>query len=116
MTSHPTVSDEAYRLGLVLIGARACKHYKDEDCGFCQAEAMIAAGYKLIPDDPRHVIEFREDGCTIQHPLSCRPNLFDCPVNRWSECRGIAWDTPGRYECRLDGDQLVVGERIEEQP
>lgn len=29
----------------------------------------------------RHIIEFREDGWTIQHPLSCRPNLFDCIVN-----------------------------------
>ena len=29
----------------------------------------------------RHIIELREDGWTIQHPLTCRPNLFDCITN-----------------------------------
>ena len=32
-----------------------------------------------------HQIELRIDGWTIQHPLSCRPNLFECKVNRAAE-------------------------------
>jgi hypothetical protein len=30
----------------------------------------------------RHVAEFRPDGYSILHPLSCRPRLHDCPVQR----------------------------------
>lgn len=115
MFNHPTVSDEAYQLGLVLIGARTCKHYKGEDCGFCQAEAVIAAGYRLIPASPEnHVIEFREDDWTIQHPLSCRPNLFHCPTTRAATHRLSTPAELGRFECWLESDRLVVGDRIED--
>ncbi|MFI2650180.1 DUF6085 family protein [Micromonospora fulviviridis] len=72
----------------------------------------------------QHVIEFRADGWTIQHPLSCRPNLFDCPVNRAAE-RGMAGldgppAPPGRYACALGspeepgGDWFYIGDRVDQ--
>jgi hypothetical protein len=53
----------------------------------------------------QHVIEFRADGWTIQHPLACRPNLFDCPFNRVAE-RDLEGPPAelGRFPCRLDED------------
>lgn len=52
--------------------------------------------------DDRHIIEFREDGWTLMHPLACRPNLFDCPVNRIAG-RQLSEppDLLGRFECEL---------------
>ena len=54
-----------------------------------------------------HVIEFRENGWTIKHPLICRPNLFDCEVNRAAE-RDI--DGPpqqlGRFVCGITGGKF----------
>lgn len=58
----------------------------------------------LEADQVGHIIEFREDGWTIQHPLSCRPNLFDCPVNRAAE-RDLDEPPecgPGRYTCGVE--------------
>jgi len=51
-----------------------------------------------------HIIEFRDDGWTIQHPLSCRPNLFDCEVNRAAErdVDGVPPEGTGRYTCGSD--------------
>lgn len=67
------------------------------------------------PDDEHHVIEFREDGWTIKHPLACRPTLFDCRVNRAAE-RDLR-EPPaelGRFECGIsEDDRLVVGERVQ---
>ena len=31
--------------------------------------------------EQRHIAEFREDGWGLQHPVECRPNLLDCPLN-----------------------------------
>lgn len=33
--------------------------------------------YRL--SDPRHLVKVDADGWTVQHPQSCRPNLFTCP-------------------------------------
>ncbi len=61
-----------------------------------------------------HVIELHGDGWTIMHPLSCRPNLFDCPINRTAEDQiteplgGV-----GRFEVTLDGDgTLLIGRPV----
>jgi hypothetical protein len=83
--------------------------------------AFIAAARELVPsladeverlraelaalnDGPdEHVIDLRDDGWTIKHPLSCRPHLFDCPVNRAAE-RDLT-EAPaqlGRFVCLLD--------------
>jgi hypothetical protein len=60
-----------------------------------------------------HIVDFRENGWTVQHPLSCRPNLFDCKVNKAAE-RDLT-EPPaelGRFVCELDGDgQFAIGAR-----
>jgi hypothetical protein len=66
-----------------------------------------------------HVIDLREDGWTIQHPLSCRARgeLFSCPVNRLAGQQLLdPLDFTGRFEVGLndDGDQLVIGDRVED--
>lgn len=87
--------------------------YKD---GRLALDALVAAGWRRVPTDQGHVIEFREDGWTISHPLSCRPKLFDCPVNRVAE-RELTEppDALGRFECELNdiGDRLLIGDRVE---
>jgi hypothetical protein len=61
----------------------------------------------------RHVVELREDGWTIQHPLSCRPNLFDCIVNfaarEWEEVRQ---HPHGRFYCTVDAGDLIIQEEV----
>lgn len=60
--------------------------------------------------EPGHVIEIREDGWAIQHPLSCRPNLFDCTANQF------AMDSEnlplGRYRVMANGDWLIIGDEL----
>lgn len=62
-----------------------------------------------------HIVDLREDGWTLQHPLSCRPNLFDCPINKAAERDLI--DPPaelGRFTCGLGDDgRFEIGDRIE---
>lgn len=64
----------------------------------------------------RHVVDLRPDGWTIQHPLACRPNLFDCPVNRAAE-RGLRERPPvpdGWYVCSIgETGGLIVGGRVD---
>lgn len=63
----------------------------------------------------QHVIEFRENGWTIMHPLSCRPALFDCPVNRAAEDQlDQQPDVLGRFVVELQDGELVVGEPADE--
>jgi hypothetical protein len=74
-----------------------------------EAEYVQFAGRDMT-DDAQHVIDLRVDGWTIKHPLTCRPNLFNCPAN--SAARGLADSpaVPGRYVCELDDTgQLVIG-------
>jgi hypothetical protein len=69
--------------------------------------------------DSRHVVEFRAEGWTIMHPLSCRPNLFACRVNRAAEQDlrqppGVL----GLYECDVNdvdlGDRFLILDRVED--
>ncbi len=61
-----------------------------------------------------HVIDLREDGWTMSHPLSCRPVLFDCPVNRAAQKSFGSSGDPGlrgRYQCELaDEGWLSIGD------
>lgn len=64
-----------------------------------------------------HVIEIRTDGWTIQHPLSCRPRLFECPVNRAAEATLDGPPAPpGRYECGVNdiGDRFLLFDGIDQ--
>lgn len=67
----------------------------------------------IEPVMDRHVIEFRADGWTIMHPLACRPNLFDCPLNRAAEQRITApLGELGRYAIDLVDGRLILGEKV----
>jgi hypothetical protein len=56
-----------------------------------------------------HVIDLRDDGWTIKHPLSCRPHLFECAVNL---AAGQALVEPpsfrGRYQCEVADDGMFT--------
>jgi hypothetical protein len=68
-------------------------------------DKILAAGglTAVASDDGQHRIELRPDGWTIKHPLACRPDLFDCPVNRAAE---VDLTEPpavhGVFRCELD--------------
>ncbi len=93
----------------------------DEHMAEVALAALSAAG-RLAPvdDDPRHIIELRADGWTMQHPLACRlsGNLFDCPVNRAVEQQATAEPATGlgRYACWLheDDGQMMLGDRVDQ--
>jgi hypothetical protein len=79
--------------------------------------ALIDSPSAAPADDEavEHVIEFRARGWTIKHPLSCRPALFDCPVNRAVEDQLAGPPaTLGRYIVDLQDGELVVGEPADE--
>lgn len=68
----------------------------------------------LNADDspPWHLIEFRGDGWTIQHPLACKPDLFACRYNRLTSSMGPPPIGFGVYRCDVDDDgRLKVGDR-----
>jgi len=74
---------------------------------------LAAAGYVVIKDDGAdHIIDFGPHGWTIKHPPSCRPNLFDCPVNR-AAVQEIT-DEPasglGRYTVSVDAGGVLLVE------
>lgn len=71
----------------------------------------------VLGHDDRHIVDLREDGWTIRHPLSCRPNLFNCPVNKAAE-RDLT-EPPaelGRFVCGLDDDGRFIVCELTEGP
>jgi hypothetical protein len=64
------------------------------------------------PTDDRHIIDFRNDGWTIQHPVRERldGSLFDCDMSNWD---GGDIGYRGRYVLLFDEDgQLVIGDEV----
>lgn len=59
----------------------------------------------------RHVIDLRDDGWTILHPLACRPNLFNCRLSQVAMTLSEQDTTlRGRFFCWLENTgQLVIG-------
>jgi hypothetical protein len=58
------------------VGWKADWEVAQEALEFLDSQKVLYTG------DDRHQIKFKEDGDgehTIMHPLTCRPNLFDCP-------------------------------------
>jgi hypothetical protein len=63
-----------------------------------------------------HIIDIKPDGWTIKHPLSCRPELFNCPVHNAAVAREFAdvHPKPGQYGLSLDETGwIVIGEPVE---
>ncbi len=76
------------------------------------ALAALAGAGRMMPVDAEtaHLVELRDEGWTVQHPMSCRPNLFACEVNRAAE-RGLTAvpDSLGVFECRAEDGRFVIG-------
>ncbi|MEU8264936.1 DUF6085 family protein [Micromonospora sp. NPDC048999] len=82
---------------------------------FWELAADVIRAADAASSEP-HVIEIRADGWTIQHPLSCRPRLFECPVNRAAEATLDGPPAPvGHYECGVNdiGDRFLLGDQVE---
>lgn len=91
-----------------------------EDADRPAGDRLIAAAIQAlgapVEDDDRHIIDVTENGWTIKHPLSCRPNLFDCPVNK-AATRDLTEASAelGRFACDVDDDgHFTIGQRVEE--
>jgi hypothetical protein len=85
------------------------------------AKALEDAGLLARPgdqdaDETRHIIRYAGDGWTVMHPLSCRPNLFNCKV--WKTVRLLTPPPPnyfGKYYCGLDDDgKFTHYEKVED--
>ena len=78
------------------------------------AEAVWTEALASLDDIAEHVVELRNDGWTIKHPLACRPDLFNCPVNRVAEAELV--EPPkgrGRFPVWLDEQgRMSMGEEI----
>ncbi len=80
--------------------------------------------------DPRHLVKVDPDGWTVQHPQTCRPNLFTCPWSNQDKMRDArendSWEpepvNPGYVYVggeipdpfSPDGTRLILGDRVEE--
>lgn len=82
-------------------------------------DTAIALGYTTAEEEESliHTIQFRKDGWTLQHPFSCRPNLFDCPMNNATDqasLDGPPREGPGEYQAWLAKDGvLIIGSKKE---
>lgn len=82
---------------------------RDLHAGRITAEEVAAAGCET-----RHVIDLRDDGWTVKHPLTCRADLFACPVNV-AAGRDLTRppDELGQYACSLDDDgHFAISDKI----
>ncbi|MBL6275349.1 hypothetical protein JMF97_04135 [Micromonospora fiedleri] len=76
------------------------------------AVAALAGAGRMMPVDAEtaHLIELTADGWTVQHPLSCRPNLFRCEVSRAAgRDLTVAPETLGVFECEVQDGRFVIG-------
>lgn len=83
------------------------------------ARKVLDAGYRWVDPDEGHLIDFREDGWTLSHPLSCRAGgqavLFECAVNRLAGATFVqAPAVLGRFPISVDatGKILELGDRV----
>lgn len=74
-----------------------------------------ADAVRLMPveDNDRHVISLSPRTWTIKHPLSCRPNLKDCPMTRAAATQLQHAVAEGDYYCYLDQHGVfMIGEEV----
>jgi hypothetical protein len=120
MTTDPsrTLFDEAFdeARGVALVGYGEPTDDVREDRYRALTARLILVPAEAERDD--HVIEFCPDGWTIMHPLSCRPNLFACAVNRDAVLviHKPAYEM-GRFACFIDeGGDFAIGDRVDGGP
>jgi hypothetical protein len=77
------------------------------------ADDVIAEGWVWVDPNEPHLINFGSEGWIIQHPLTCRPNLFNCPYNVAAHTTEPDDIEGGTYKCDLDGETLLVLERMD---
>lgn len=79
------------------------------------AKAIIDVVLTRLDDgEDFHVVEFRPGHWIIRHPMSCRPALFECPVNlAGQEAFLEPPDGLGRFRLDLTDGRLVVGEQVQ---
>jgi len=81
-----------------------------------QLKGELAAYKQSMDAKPwheRHVVELREDGWAIQHPLSCRPDLLNCIANTAAMTMEDLCHYPnGRYYCTVHNDELIIEEEV----
>lgn len=78
------------------------------------ADAILAAGLHAIFEfDTEHLLKLTNTGTwVVQHPLSCRPNLFSCPLAEpgLMVVHAGEWEA-GVYVVTLEHATLRLGER-----
>lgn len=82
------------------------------------AQLAVEAVWKLLDSWPFHVVEFSESGFVIQHPLSCRPKLFECQVSHaqpiFDSEEGKAGHFGKRFRCEVGArEELLIHEEID---
>jgi hypothetical protein len=108
----PTIS-EVERLAEVV--TEACAQLAEPPPSHTLARAILVAGYRFVDPDEAHVIDLREDGWTISHPLACRvTGLFECEVNRAAVAQLTEPPplSPSRYKVGLEDGELVFRGRV----
>lgn len=83
---------------------------------------LKAYGYRVVKDDPDHIVEFSEVGWTMKHSLECRisGDLFKCPtakalqytmelglVNKGDELSYLPLVGDGKYEIWIESDGMA---------
>lgn len=93
--------------------AKKLEEMRDRMEGHVAQLKEFRAQLEALGADTRHIIELREDGFTIMHPLACRPNLFDCRYNVAARALDSDQSLRGRFYCTTDDYlELVIGERV----
>jgi hypothetical protein len=114
-----SLDDALVRLAAVLVLCAGAEAQGHDQVPIADVRAAVGEVISSLGDPTRHVIEFRADGWTIQHPLSDRMGgrlLFDCPVNRAAleDLAGPPLEGLGRYYCHLsETGRVQVGTRLE---
>jgi hypothetical protein len=108
---HPIYDDEIDS-ALLAVGNPDAP-YNPEALVLAAAVRQLRAELATYKRDDRHIVDLRADGWTIQHPMACRPNLFDCPVNR---AAGVDLTGPpaeiGQFYCDLVDGWFAILDRV----
>lgn len=97
--------------------AAACTHPQApaDECGSCWMRAAVCLN-TLGEIEPEHVIDLRDDGWTLRHPLICREvDLFGCALGQviTDQMRDGAPDERGRFIVTLSDEGFaVIGEQV----